>query len=156
MHQHVRGRGFSTAAVTAAAVERVEHGRLGAEEPQPVALVCVPGGADHGVPGRDQLRDEPAADGAGRTGEEDAHDCSVPSWLSHRRRDGRGGRDRWLERVMVDTWAPEKLRGYAFSIAYRMLGSVGEAEDVVQEAMIRLHAADRDRGPLARPRTRPR
>jgi RNA polymerase sigma-70 factor (TIGR02957 family) len=44
---------------------------------------------------------------------------------------------------MVDTWAPEKLRGYAFSIAYRMLGSVGEAEDVVQEAMIRLHATDR-------------
>ncbi len=44
---------------------------------------------------------------------------------------------------MADTWAPEDLRGYAFSIAYRMLGSVGEAEDVVQEAMIRLHAADR-------------
>jgi RNA polymerase sigma-70 factor (ECF subfamily) len=43
---------------------------------------------------------------------------------------------------MVDTWAPEKLRGYAFSIAYRMLGSVGEAEDIVQEAMIRLHATD--------------
>jgi RNA polymerase sigma-70 factor (TIGR02957 family) len=44
--------------------------------------------------------------------------------------------------VMADTWAPERLRGYAFSIAYRMLGSVGEAEDVVQEAMIRLHATD--------------
>jgi RNA polymerase sigma-70 factor (TIGR02957 family) len=44
---------------------------------------------------------------------------------------------------MADTWAPEKLRGYAFAIAYRMLGSVGEAEDVVQEAMIKLHAADR-------------
>ena len=43
---------------------------------------------------------------------------------------------------MVDTWAPEKLRGYAFAIAYRMLGSVGEAEDIVQEAMIRLHATD--------------
>jgi len=43
---------------------------------------------------------------------------------------------------MADTWAPERLRGYAFSIAYRMLGSVGEAEDVVQEAMIRLHATD--------------
>src|SRR6185369_8384240 len=43
---------------------------------------------------------------------------------------------------MVDTWAPEKLRGYAFTIAYRMLGSVGEAEDIVQEAMIRLHATD--------------
>src|SRR3954447_13517237 len=43
---------------------------------------------------------------------------------------------------MADTWAPETLRGYAFAIAYRMLGSVGEAEDVVQEAMIRLHATD--------------
>jgi RNA polymerase sigma factor (sigma-70 family) len=43
---------------------------------------------------------------------------------------------------MADTWAPEKLRGYAFAIAYRMLGSVGEAEDIVQEAMIRLHATD--------------
>jgi RNA polymerase sigma-70 factor (TIGR02957 family) len=48
-----------------------------------------------------------------------------------------------LYRVMADTWAPEQLRGYAFAIAYRMLGSVSEAEDVVQEAMIRLHAADR-------------
>jgi RNA polymerase sigma-70 factor (TIGR02957 family) len=48
-----------------------------------------------------------------------------------------------VENVMPDTWAPEELRGYAFAIAYRMLGSVGEAEDVVQEAMIRLHAADR-------------
>jgi RNA polymerase sigma-70 factor (TIGR02957 family) len=47
-----------------------------------------------------------------------------------------------LIQVMVDTWAPEKLRGYAFAIAYRMLGSVGEAEDIVQEAMIRLHATD--------------
>ena len=44
---------------------------------------------------------------------------------------------------MADTWAPEQLRGYAFSIAYRMLGSVGEAEDVVQEAMIKLHSTDR-------------
>ena len=52
---------------------------------------------------------------------------------------------------MMDTWAPEDLRGYAFAIAYRMLGSVGEAEDVVQEAMIRLHGADRDevRSPTA-------
>src|SRR3954452_12702965 len=33
----------------------------------------------------------------------------------------------------------EELRPAAMAIAYRMLGSVGEAEDVVQEALLRLH-----------------
>ena len=33
----------------------------------------------------------------------------------------------------------EELRPEAFGIAYRMLGSVAEAEDVVQEAFLRLH-----------------
>jgi RNA polymerase sigma-70 factor (ECF subfamily) len=32
-----------------------------------------------------------------------------------------------------------ELRPYAFAIAYRMLGSVSEAEDVVQDAFLRLH-----------------
>jgi RNA polymerase sigma-70 factor (ECF subfamily) len=36
----------------------------------------------------------------------------------------------------------EELRGYLFTIAYRMLGSVAEAEDVVQEAFLRYHEAD--------------
>jgi RNA polymerase sigma-70 factor (TIGR02957 family) len=35
----------------------------------------------------------------------------------------------------------EELRPAAFGIAYRMLGSVAEAEDVVQEALLRLHRA---------------
>lgn len=35
-----------------------------------------------------------------------------------------------------------ELRAYAFSIAYRMLGSVTEAEDVVQEAFVRLGQTD--------------
>ena len=35
----------------------------------------------------------------------------------------------------------EELRPRAFAIAYRMLGSVSEAEDVVQEALLRVHAA---------------
>ncbi len=35
----------------------------------------------------------------------------------------------------------EPLRRRAFAIAYRMLGSVAEAEDVVQETLIRLHRA---------------
>jgi RNA polymerase sigma-70 factor (ECF subfamily) len=33
----------------------------------------------------------------------------------------------------------DELRPRAFAIAYRMLGSVTEAEDVVQEALLRLH-----------------
>lgn len=37
----------------------------------------------------------------------------------------------------AEQFAP--LRRRAFSIAYRMLGSVAEAEDVVQEALLRLH-----------------
>lgn len=35
----------------------------------------------------------------------------------------------------------EQLRPYLFAIAYRMLGSVADAEDVVQEAFLRYHAA---------------
>ncbi|ADB53161.1 RNA polymerase sigma-70 factor [Conexibacter woesei] len=35
----------------------------------------------------------------------------------------------------------EQLRGLAFAVAYRMLGSAAEAEDVVQEALLRLHQA---------------
>jgi RNA polymerase sigma-70 factor (ECF subfamily) len=36
----------------------------------------------------------------------------------------------------------DDLRPLAFSVAYRMLGSVAEAEDVVQDALLRLHDAD--------------
>jgi RNA polymerase sigma-70 factor (TIGR02957 family) len=42
---------------------------------------------------------------------------------------------------MADSGNPlyEELRPAAFAIAYRMLGSVSEAEDVVQDALLRLH-----------------
>lgn len=36
----------------------------------------------------------------------------------------------------------ETLRGYAFAVAYRMLGSVSDAEDVVQEGLLRLHQTE--------------
>ena len=35
----------------------------------------------------------------------------------------------------------DELRPVAFAMAYRMLGSVSEAEDVVQEALLRVHQA---------------
>jgi RNA polymerase sigma-70 factor (ECF subfamily) len=37
--------------------------------------------------------------------------------------------------------ATTELRALAFGVAYRMLGSVAEAEDVAQEALLRLHTA---------------
>jgi RNA polymerase sigma-70 factor, ECF subfamily len=42
--------------------------------------------------------------------------------------------------VTAETY--ESLRPLAFSIAYRMLGSVTEAEDVVQEGLLRLYRAE--------------
>jgi RNA polymerase sigma-70 factor (TIGR02957 family) len=38
----------------------------------------------------------------------------------------------------------DELRPVAFAIAYQMLGSVAEAEDIVQEALLRLHRALED------------
>ncbi len=35
----------------------------------------------------------------------------------------------------------DELRPVSFAIAYRMLGTVSEAEDVVQEALLRVHQA---------------
>jgi RNA polymerase sigma-70 factor (ECF subfamily) len=46
----------------------------------------------------------------------------------------------------------DELRPISFAIAYRMLGSVSEAEDIVQEALLRVHGA-LDRGEeIASPR----
>ena len=43
----------------------------------------------------------------------------------------------------------EDLRTLAFRVAYRMLGSVAEAEDVAQEALLRLHGATGVENPAA-------
>jgi RNA polymerase sigma-70 factor (ECF subfamily) len=46
----------------------------------------------------------------------------------------------------------DELRPVAFAIAYRMLGSVSEAEDVVQEALLRVHQAVDTGEQIASPR----
>ncbi|MGE0028953.1 MAG: RNA polymerase sigma-70 factor [Thermoleophilia bacterium] len=46
----------------------------------------------------------------------------------------------------------QELRPGAFAIAYRMTGSVSEAEDIVQEGLLRLHRALEDGRELASPR----
>jgi RNA polymerase sigma-70 factor (TIGR02957 family) len=46
----------------------------------------------------------------------------------------------------------EQMRPVSFAIAYRMLGSVSEAEDVVQEALLRVHRAIDDGEQIVSPR----
>jgi RNA polymerase sigma-70 factor (ECF subfamily) len=53
---------------------------------------------------------------------------------------------------MDATEAFEELRPRAFAIAYRMLGSVSEAEDVVQEAFLRLYRAEQEGERIESPR----
>jgi RNA polymerase sigma-70 factor (TIGR02957 family) len=53
---------------------------------------------------------------------------------------------------MTHAAADPRVRRAAFAAAYRMLGSVSEAEDVVQEALLRLHRAQEDGQEIASPR----
>jgi RNA polymerase sigma-70 factor (TIGR02957 family) len=53
---------------------------------------------------------------------------------------------------MVDEQLLDELRPGAFAIAYRMLGSVSEAEDLVQEALLRLHRAQSEGERIESPR----
>jgi RNA polymerase sigma-70 factor, ECF subfamily len=45
---------------------------------------------------------------------------------------------------MIDTQTFQSLRPHLFSVAYRMLGSAAEAEDVVQDAWLRASASPDD------------
>jgi RNA polymerase sigma-70 factor (TIGR02957 family) len=45
----------------------------------------------------------------------------------------------------------EELRPLAFAVAYRMVGSVSEAEDLVQESLLRLHRAEASGEAIATP-----
>ena len=49
--------------------------------------------------------------------------------------------DKRREQAVVGSELYEELRPFVFSIAYRMLGSVSEAEDVVQESFLSFHQA---------------
>ena len=53
---------------------------------------------------------------------------------------------------MSDSDLYGELRPRVFAIAYRMLGSVSEAEDVVQEAFLRLHQTLQRDEPISSPR----
>jgi RNA polymerase sigma-70 factor (TIGR02957 family) len=53
---------------------------------------------------------------------------------------------------MADDELLDELRPGAFAVAYRMLGSVSEAEDVVQEALLRFHRAQREGERIESPR----
>jgi RNA polymerase sigma-70 factor (TIGR02957 family) len=68
-------------------------------------------------------------------------DAAVPD-LAHRVR----------ERAQLIPDLYGELRPRAFAIAYRMLGSVSEAEDVVQEAFLRMHQTLRRDERIASPR----
>src|SRR3954469_1385592 len=93
--------------------------RAGGEAAAPRA---APGGPAAGRRGRDR-HDDRGARGIEREGEARARLAAAARELARGLRRSRGVSEQL-----------EELRPVAFGVAYRMLGSVAEAEDVVQEA----------------------
>jgi RNA polymerase sigma-70 factor (TIGR02957 family) len=58
----------------------------------------------------------------------------------------------WVRDVSDSEQLLEELRPVSFAVAYRMLGSVSEAEDIVQEALLRFHRALEDGEAIQSPR----
>ena len=54
--------------------------------------------------------------------------------------------------MTAEAYQLRRLRAASFAIAYRMLGSVSEAEDVVQEALLRVHQAIEEGEQIIAPR----
>ena len=114
---------------------RASIARLGAEladQPEPLRR---PGGPDDLMAGLHKLADQRPAHRSGGAGDEHLHVVS-PFPRTLRRR----------APAVCDTLGKMSgpgtlpaLRPLVFSIAYRMLGTVTDAEDVAQEAMLRIH-----------------
>jgi len=61
---------------------------------------------------------------------------------------GRGQQELLLNRDVEERRGLEDLRGLTFGIAYRMTGSVSDAEDLSQEAFVRLEESERSGGKI--------
>ncbi len=155
------------ASATLAAIEGGAPGIYNIADDEPAPIREIAAGPRRGDRGEAAAARPPLARASARRSDDDADDGGVARRLE---REGEararlaalllelaaglpGGADEgsrgsdpakgYVVRAMskAETAELEQLRGRAFAIAYRMLGSVGDAEDVAQEALIRFHSA---------------
>ena len=137
-------------------VQRVQDDRLRARFANPGCLVTAAGRARHLVASSSQQRDQSLTQGATRARQKDFHLLLllVPSLCSRFTVHDEMVRPAVTTSEVAqynqvsDTPAAGALAGditthrtLLFSIAYRMLGTVAEAEDILQEAFLRYHRA---------------